>query len=238
MAINILSKSQAMENTCSRCQRWTIKGAVYCHHCGFNLTGELHSHSPAGVIASPPVRQTLRLDWKAIISTKLLPAFAIGVIAFIVSGDWWYLLGAAMVVLALDWIAPGLHRGALDWVSTLQSRVKPLKSPDKPLRVEHIDDYQRPRLLHDMHKSITLQDLAWLHYRIGQGAKFSRRGMCRPGRLSQAKYEQICRDFVRLGYAEPKNGNADNLGIELNTRGRRVIRQAYLTLGPKFESGG
>ena len=176
------------KNACPRCNDWILNSANYCHHCGFDLAGTQMAHSIGLVASGPTIRQTIKQDWRGLAITKTFPAFAIGGMAYVVAQTPEAFFIGASITLAVDWLGPGVHKGAIDWYNAqsmrLRSQIKKANKaarPSGPITVEHLDERGRPRFLNEFDERVTLEDLAWVYHRLMDGAKFSKRGICISG---------------------------------------------------------
>lgn len=245
MATSILGKHPPQNklnvSTCPRCSKWTVKGANYCHNCGFNLSGVFNAHSPAiaqnGAFGGTTTRITHNHNYKTHLVELLgITGLSIGLVWSVANDQ--VIIAVALIIPLAAYVTPKLVPALA--TSFAEIRAAWAMGPARPkndnsvLKVEFIDDYGRPRLLSEFHRSVELRHLAWIGQRVGEGASFSRPQLTQNGVFSQGQFHQVKRDFMRLNYAIPRDPKAPNLGVILTERGKRLVKRALEEHGNDF----
>ena len=245
MTASILSKhpppNKLNTSTCPKCGKWAVKNANFCHNCGFNLRGEFIAHSPAiaqnGGFGGSTTRITNHYNYKThIVELFGITGLSVGLVYSVANDQVIVAVGLVVPLAAytVPKLVPALASSFAEVKTAFAMGHGRQKSDNSVLSVEHIDDWGRPRLLHDFHNSVDLKQLAWIGKRVGEGATFSRNQLCEIGVLSQPQFWRIKTEFERLNYAIPRNPKVKNLGVVLTERGRRLVRSALAEFGDNF----
>lgn len=217
-----------MARNCPNCNKWTVRGANFCHHCACVLGGSVFEYGPGPelgpgqVVTEAGPRKTLK-D-KAMTATLLGMAAACGVL--FAGWDAAWIAFTPMIYLS--------YEPAKDFVAALAGKLPEPKSEATTLRVEHVTEDKRHWLLYDFPEGISLDHLQHIARKvlpepIGEGAKFSRRVVCEKGFMSQGQFETIKEFWIRINYAYYR-GPDPREGIILTERCNRLLKKS-LNLG-------
>lgn len=146
-------------------------------------------------------------------------------------------LAISLLIFATPKVLPSVSHSFVEvWHELKQGRPGPAQVEARPevLRVEHVDEFGRPRLIAEFDSSIGLRELAWIGKKMGEGASFSRPQLCQAGCLSQGQFHTIKGDFLKYHYALPRDERAPNLGVILTERGKRLVKRCLSEYGEVF----
>lgn len=218
---------------CIKCRKWTVGGANYCHHCGQYLKGNPNQFDSTIPIAPGPTkpRQPGSNNHKVVLAEGGLIT-VLAVADMVALGQEYYMvtvgLSIPLMAYTIPKIASAIGGLAVDiksvWVRPLVPETE--KSNPKPIQVEHVDEYGRPRLLYDFPAEIELKHLVHIAKRLEAGKAYSRRSMVQSGKLSQPQFEAITGVLLNLRVAKRKYPDAKNSPIELRAGGLALFQTA------------
>jgi hypothetical protein len=139
------------------------------------------------------------------------------------------------VILPLGYVFLG---PAAEFIGTLAGKLPAMEfgqTGPLTLRVEHhetSDEGRRFVGLYDMPDSIGLEHLQWIAGKVlpppdGEGESFSRRQVCKVGRLSQLQFETVRDAWLKINYAFYRNPAAPQQGIVLTPRCMKMLKRAH-----------
>lgn len=213
---------------CTKCKKWTVGGANYCHHCGHYLKSGPNTFNNSVPIAPRPTtpRQPGSNNHKVILAEGgLITILAMSEVYALANDSYTVAIGLSIPLVAytIPKLAPVIGGLAVD-IKTVFYTPAP-KPTAQTIQVEHVDEHGRPRIIADLDNRIQPEQLAWIGQKIISGASFSRPALCEPGRLSQSQYHIIKSDFQRLNYVIAVDKRAPNLGVILTERGKRLVKR-------------
>lgn len=220
-----------MTNNCENCGSWLVRAANFCHRCGQPVApgpqpvqvGRNFEYSGSSrPLPLPP--GGFSASWKDGASTTILLVSVTGIGAIV--GAWPAAYVGIVPLTYLLW--QPASRTLLDLLGRLPERSQEAATT---LRVEYKSEDNRHWLIDDYPANITPAHLKHIARKcleppLGEGARFSRRKVAEPGKLSQGEFEAIRDLWLGSHYAFYKNELAPSVGIVLTERCTRLLRKA------------
>lgn len=212
-----------------------VNSEYVCPHCQGKLktiplssTPAEFSHS-APLLSLPANGSSQKGFWNSDGATTILTGFFAGSLVWLYT--WWYGYdpiwavlvglgaGLGLAVLKVMLQAPPRLKSTAKAASANPKVVQAELSVDKTSKFIAVFDLSEPQLLH------VAQGL------IEDGKPFSRRGLCKPGTLSQSEYDKLRQEMSGRGWLDFDENNP-NAGATLNRAGRAVMRAMLADLSP------
>jgi len=241
---------------CPECGKWFVRQANFCHHCGasvpnfeqlnssitmpaqngpnFAAEGKRNNSSgsrsqrPKAMFAEAGIISALSLV--AVGASPYYPQVSIGLTIPLLAYTVPKILpvvSSSVVEIVRVWREPRPGETAFD-----------TKPDSQVVKVEHIDQHGRPRLLYDFPETIKLAHLVHIAMRLESGKNFSRRGMVQSGKLSQDQFEAIAQTLLSMRLATRKYPNAKNSPVELRQSGHSLFQAARTAKNGVVVGGG
>ena len=192
-----------MTRNCPTCGAWRVRNGHFCWQCGQPLAVVGFGSMPAGPVGAAPMRSRTPVTdnvWR-------VAALGLGAGCGVLFADWdpaWI----AIVLMGYILLGP-----AGEFLGTLFGKIPPMefgKGDKLTLRVEHHETSDKGKKfvdLYDMPDTIGLEHLQWIAGKVlpepeGEGRAFSRRQVCKVGKLSQLQFETIRDEWLNF-YRNP-----------------------------------
>ena len=217
-----------MKSTCNTCGVWAVRNAAFCWQCGHPIAATGHTFESAigngydAPAASVPAKPQTPIWDKILRFGAVVGSVSVGSAFLGWPAELVPITGIGYVV------APTLFNWSVRFVGLLpKPKLESGSDNAATLRVEHVTEDKKHWLLYDFPGGIELKHIQWIAEQVvGEGMSFSRRNVCKPGKLSQGEFETI-RDFwLSIHYAFYRDEAAPNRGLILSERCRRLLKKS------------